>query len=84
MLPVCLVCETFTVGQIEEIAVEQQEAQEALRDYSQKYIWSQMLAGSVSYSEEILETPPGAYLMTRQLICTEMIGRLHLENGDSQ
>lgn len=84
LLPVCLVCETFTVGQIEEIAVEQQEAQEALRDYSQKYIWSQMLAGSVSYSEEILETPPGAYLMTRQLICTEMIGRLHLENGDSQ
>ena len=83
-LPVCLVCETFRMGETEEMTVERQEAQEALRDYSQKYIWSQMLAGSVSYAEEVLETPNGAYLLTRQLICTEMIGRLHLENGDSQ
>lgn len=83
-LPVKFVCESFTPAVTESAAWNQAEARDALIAYSQKYIWNQMIAGSVSYSDEVMETPPGAYLLTQQLVCTEMIGRLHLENGDPQ
>ena len=38
---------------------------------------------SLGYADEVLDTEPGVYLLTGQYICTEMIGRERLENGEA-
>lgn len=81
-LPVSLICETRTQGEVMVAAVAAGEAERCLDRYAQEYVLSQMIAGRVSYSDKVMETPPGAYLLTGQFLCTEMIGRERLEIGE--
>lgn len=81
-LPVSLICETCTQGEVMVAAVAAGEAERCLDRYAQEYVLSQMIAGRVSYSDKVMETPPGAYLLTGQFLCTEMIGRERLEIGE--
>ena len=81
-LPVSLTVETYYAGEIISQPLDKTDAKKALSAFSQKYLSDQMIAGTVSFSDEVMEALPGAYLLTRQFFCSEMIGRLHLENGD--
>ena len=81
-MPVLLICETLTQGDAAEGSVEADDTQRGLERFAQEYLLNQMIAGRVSYSDEVMETLPGAYLLTGQYLCTEMIGRERLEIGD--
>lgn len=83
-LPISLVCDTYLCGVTEVSSIDRLEAQNQLLHFSQDYLSSQMIAGTVSYTDEVMEARPGAYWLTRQFLCVEMIGREHLENGDPQ
>ena len=80
-LPVSVACETLTWYSEAEQVVDEKTAQGELVAFSQNYLSDQMIAGTVSYADEVMETRPGLYLLTGQYICTEMIGRERLENG---
>ena len=82
-LPVSLVCETLSWYSQAEQAVDTEDARGELLSFSQNYLSEQMIAGTVSYADEVLDTKPGVYLLTGQYICTEMIGRERLENGEA-
>ena len=82
-LPVSLVCETLSWYSQAEQAVDTEDARGELLSFSQNYLSDQMIAGTVSYADEVLDTEPGVYLLTGQYICTEMIGRERLENGEA-
>lgn len=81
-LPVSLVCQTRTQYAVEETGAERETAERELAVFAEKYLLSQMIAGRVSYCDEVMETPPGVYLLTGQFLCTEMIGRERLETGE--
>lgn len=81
-MPVLLICETITQGDAAESSVEADDTQRGLERFAQEYLLNQMIAGRVLYSDEVMETLPGAYLLTGQYLCTEMIGRERLEIGD--
>ena len=81
-MPVLLICETLTQGNAAEGSVEADDTQRGLERFAQEYLLNQMIAGRVLYSDEVMETLPGAYLLTGQYLCTEMIGRERLEIGD--
>ena len=83
-LPIALVCDTYLCGTTAPFPVDKMDAQNRLLQFSQEYLSGQMIAGRVAYSDDVLEARPGAYWLTRQFFCVEMIGREHLENGDSQ
>ena len=80
-MPVSLLCETLSWYSQAEQAVDTEDARGELLSFSQNYLSDQMIAGTVSYADEVMETRPGLYLLTGQYICTEMIGRERLENG---
>lgn len=80
-LPVSVACETLTWYSEAEQVVDEKTAQGELVAFSQNYLSDQMIAGTVSYADEVMKTRPGLYLLTGQYICTEMIGRERLENG---
>lgn len=82
LLPVSLMVETYYTGDVISQPLDKTDTKKALSAFSQKYLSDQMIAGTVSFSDEVMEACPGAYLLTRQFFCSEMIGRLHLENGD--
>lgn len=84
LLPISLRVETVYTGRVISQPLDGADMEEKLSMFSQKYLSAQMIAGTVSFSDEVLESLPGAYLLTRQFLCSEMIGRLHLENGDSK
>ena len=81
-LPFSLICETVTQGAVSQTDVSEQGAQRSLESFAQDYLLSQMIAGRVTYADKVLEMSDGAYLLTEQFLCTEMIGREHLEMGD--
>lgn len=81
-LPFSLICETVTQGAVSQTDVSEQEAQRSLESFAQDYLLSQMIAGRITYADKVLEMSDGAYLLTEQFLCTEMIGREHLEMGD--
>lgn len=81
-LPFYLVCEKVTQGAMSQVDVNEQNAQRSLESFAQDYLLSQMIAGRIMYADRVLEMPDGAYLLTEQFLCTEMIGREHLEMGD--
>lgn len=81
-MPVYLICETVTQGAVLQTNVNEQDAQCGLEGFAQDYLLSQMIAGRITYADKVLEMPDGAYLLTEQFLCTEMIGREHLEMGD--
>lgn len=80
-LPIQLVCESYTPRELTEVTLSKSEAREQLTLFSKNYLRDQMIAGTISYQETVMEMPAGAYLLTQQLFCTEMIGREHIENG---
>ena len=82
-LPVSLVCETLSLYTQAEQPLDAEDARGELLSFSQNYLSDQMIAGTVSYADEVLDTEPGVYLLTGQYICTEMIGRERLENGEA-
>lgn len=82
-LPVSLVCETLSWYTQTEQTVDAEDARGELLSFSQNYLSDQMIAGTVSHADEVLDTEPGVYLLTGQYICTEMIGRERLENGEA-
>ncbi len=81
-LPVSLVCETLSWYTQAEQPLDAEDARGELLSFSQNYLSDQMIAGTVSHADEVLDTKPGVYLLTGQYICTEMIGRERLENGE--
>lgn len=80
-MPVSLVCETLSWYSEAEETVDEEAARDDLIAFSKNYLSDQMIAGTVSYADEVMETKPGVYLLNGQYICTEMIGRERLENG---
>ena len=80
-LPIAIVCDTLTWYETEEGNVEIGSARSALTDFSRDYISSQMIAGIITYTDEVWKTEPGRYLLSGQYLCSEMIGRERLENG---
>ena len=80
-LPVSLACETLSWYSVTEQTVDEETARGELLPFSQNYLSDQMIAGTVSHANEVLETKSGVYLLTGQYICSEMIGRERLENG---
>ncbi|MGM9604822.1 MAG: sporulation protein YqfD [Faecousia sp.] len=80
-LPVSIACETLSWYSEAEENVDEETARDELIAFSQNYLSDQMIAGTVSYADEVMETKPGVYLLNGQYICTEMIGRERLENG---
>lgn len=81
-LPVSLVCETLSWYSQAEQTVDADTARGELLSFSQNYLSDQMIAGTISHADEVLDTKPGVYLLAGQYICTEMIGRERLENGE--
>lgn len=81
-LPFSLICETVTQGAVSQADVDEQEAQRSLESFAQDYLLNQMIAGRITYADKVPEMSDGAYLLTEQFLCTEMIGREHLEMGD--
>ena len=80
-LPVSLVCDQITWSQMEERPVDETTAREQLTDALHQYLSDQMIAGTVSAGDEVMETKQACYQLTGQYICSEMIGRERLENG---
>ena len=80
-LPVSLVCDTLTWTEMEEMAVDETTARKQLTDSFHQYLTNQMIAGTVSAGDEVMETKQACYLLTGQYVCSEMIGRERLENG---
>lgn len=80
-LPICLICDSYTQRGLTQMPISQSEAREQLAGFSQEYLRNQMIAGTISYCDEVMEMPSDAYLLTQQFLCTEMIGREHMENG---
>lgn len=80
-LPVALACDTLCWYSSEEEPVDKEAARSSLSSFSQHYLSNQMIAGIITHPDEVWEARPGVYLLTGQYICSEMIGREHLENG---
>lgn len=80
-LPVALACDTLCWYSSEEEPVDEEAARSSLSAFSQHYLSDQMIAGIITHPDEVWEAKPGVYLLTGQYICSEMIGREHLENG---
>ncbi len=80
-LPIQLVCDSYIRRELTEETMSKSVAREQLAGFSREYLLNQMIAGTISYQDEVLEISNGAYLLTQQFLCTEMIGREHMENG---
>ncbi len=77
-LPVALVTETWT-SYDSQVPASQEDATELLREFAERYLHSQMIAGTVLRRQEATEPQKGIYVLQGKYACTEMIGRVQNE-----
>lgn len=87
-LPFGLAVETFRFRESARAEMTQQAAESLLSMFSESYLRSQMVAGSIQASEIQITRNDSCFLLTGEYVCTEMIGRLQQEqigeyNGES-
>lgn len=83
-LPVALCVDSY--WEYEETVRQsgQTAAQKEMLEFSQSYLKQQMVSGNIVSMETSFSEVPGAYCTTSQFVCTEMIGRIRLEEiGDT-
>ena len=74
-LPIKLVVETLIPCDLEETELDPQIALQLLSDQTEKYLQTQMIAGSILSAKVRAE----GYNYTGEFICREMIGRMVYE-----
>ena len=74
-LPIILVTEIYTYRQSEQIQIEEP----SFTEFAQAYLNQEMVSGVILSKSETISLMDGAYYMTGQYICTEMIGRIRSE-----
>jgi len=87
-LPVALAVETLVCRETASAALPQDAAERLLVAFSEAYLRSQMVAGSIQASETNITVQNDRFCLTGTYVCTEMIGRQKLEqigeyNGES-
>ena len=74
-LPFALCVETLTYWETEPGKTGQGEVQASMQAFAQRYLQSQMIAGTVRESEEVLRVENGLFVLDGSYVCEEMIGR---------
>lgn len=77
-LPVALIKETVVACDLKVSEVEEETVKTELSDFAEKYMRSQMIAGTITERFETLQKTD-AYCMTGRYACQEMIGRVKPE-----
>ncbi len=73
-LPIGMVTEVWQQRDIEDIAIEEQFAEQLLTAYSRSYLSTQMVAGQIRKAEEFVTLDSNAYCLTGKYACRELIG----------
>lgn len=74
-LPVKLSVETCVQRDMKDAVISEDDAEALLRDYSQRYLCSQMIAGQILRREETTFSEAGMIGLTGEYICHELIGQ---------
>jgi len=78
-LPVILVTEAWTYYDCQEEALEEADSAKTLQDFTERYLFGQMVAGQILSRGEQLKSDGGFYTMHGKYACLEMIGRVRDE-----
>ena len=79
-LPVTLVAETVISRDLSE---SRTDGEAVLADFARRYLGEQMIAGTVTQAVETVTEDGGAWVLTGDYACTEMIGRVQaVQNGE--
>lgn len=82
-LPVKLVKETLSASRLSQQKVAQEEAGTLLKAFASRYLATQMIAGTITERLETVVPGDGLWRLTGNYACTEMIGRVRVEqNGE--
>ena len=78
-LPFGISIDTHFPYQLDKITMNIDSVKFAATDYAQKYLLSQMLAGSIESHNEIFDVSDDGVYMTGKYVCSEMISRVQEE-----
>ena len=78
-LPVALAKDTVTSWETAPVRMEPEEAEAVMAVLGEKYLLSQIIAGTVQQRQWILTQAGDCFRMDCAFLCTEMIGRLKPE-----
>ena len=78
-LPVTLIRETVTDAKVREAEISKETAGDLMIRFASRYLKEQMIAGTITDQNLVLEQKDGCYRLTGRYSCTEMIGRLQEE-----
>lgn len=74
-LPVKLSVETWIQRETKGALISEEDAQALLKDYSQRYLCTQMIAGQILQTKEATFFEDGVIRLTGEYICHELIGQ---------
>lgn len=74
-LPMALCVEEYTCWSSEPAAVDQAQAEAALKTFAESYLREQMISGEILSKQESLSQKEGGFFLEGTYDCTEMIGR---------
>lgn len=78
-LPISLIKETTVTYDHAPAQVSAEAANVLLKEFSDRYLQQQMIAGSITNRIETVSSDGGVYCLTGEYACTEMIGRRQQE-----
>ncbi len=75
VLPAALCIDTYTAYACLPNVLPEEQAQEQLRLFAERYLVQQMVAGEIRSRTQVISEAEGAYRLHGSYLCTEMIGR---------
>lgn len=83
-LPIALCWEASIPAAASSAEVSSEEALELLKRFGRNYLLNHMTAGTIQNQQESITQENGLCILSAQYSCTEMIGRVHMEQiGES-
>lgn len=79
VLPVAIVTEVWTYAESEPMQISEEAAKQLLDRFTEDYLSSQMVAGSILEKNSVLTTQDGAYCLEGNYACSEMIAQVRNE-----
>ena len=74
-LPICLVTEVWTSYECTQQEIDSEQAEQLLKQFTEEYLPSVMIAGKVLQSTQSVTKENDAYILIGNYACLEMIGR---------
>ncbi len=80
-LPVRIAVEQWADYEVESQNADEESVERKMSQFAEKYLQSQMIAGTVQAKQESLVTEEGVYLSQGNYVCHEMIGITRIEEN---